>query len=97
MFAFAPSTSTTVGSTLQHYTWPCTPAMLAELNDWLETPSSNYGWIIIGGEDGGYSAHRFGSRQNGTPENRPRLTISYLTSDEIFVDGFEPSASCSGS
>lgn len=88
-FEAAPTVTTTVGQTLGYYRWACTQALLLELNDWLQAPETNHGWILIGGEEGGQSAHRFNSRENSTPEHRPRLTLWYITDDTVFLDGFE--------
>jgi len=89
-----PSAVMTIGQNLQHYTWGCAPALLADLRYWQENPEQNFGWIIVGGEIAGYSAHRINSRENANVEQRPLLTLVYLTADEVFIDGFEVGAGC---
>jgi len=93
-FAATSSAATIVGQQLQNYSWTCTSALLDDLNGWLATPSSNFGWIMVGGEDGGFSAHRFSSRENSNPDQRPKLTLIYQSADDLFRDGFEATPDC---
>jgi len=93
-FAATASAATTVGQQLQSYTWTCTSALLDDLNGWLSTPSNNFGWIMVGGEDGAYSAHRFSSRENLNIDQRPKLTLIYQSADDLFRDGFEATPDC---
>lgn len=53
--------------------------MIADVQQWLGDPSSNFGWILIGNEASNSTSKRFDSRENPTEENRPRLTITYMT------------------
>jgi hypothetical protein len=57
------------------YTWSG-PQLLADVQAWLDNPSSNFGWILVGPENV-TSAKRFDSRESTVAENRPRLTITY--------------------
>ena len=93
-FAATASAATTVGQQLQSYTWTCTSALLDDLNGWLITPSNNFGWIMVGGEGGGFSAHRFSSRENSNTDQRPKLTLIYQSADDLFRDGFEATLDC---
>jgi hypothetical protein len=88
------SAKTTVDELQQHYTWSCNDGLLADLNDWLNNPEMNFGWLIVGGEAAAKNAHRFDSRENSTVENRPKLTLVYRKKDDIFVDGFEQFSGC---
>ena len=49
--------------------------MIADVQDWLDNPSSNFGWIIKGNESTQRTAKRFNSRENGS--NPPTLTIDF--------------------
>lgn len=60
-----------------YYTWGSTAAMVADVQAWLDTPSSNRGWLLLGNESIVRTAKRFDTRQNTSAERRPRLTISY--------------------
>lgn len=93
-FAAAPSAATTVGQTLGPFTWSCTAALVADLQDWLEAPAANYGWVLAGGEEAGYSAHRFNSREHFTPAERPVLTVHYQPPGTLLADGFEDLPTC---
>lgn len=93
-FAPAASSSVTVGQAEQPYTWPCTSALLDDLRTWHEDIGTNFGWIVIGGEATGQSAHRFDSRQHPDPAQRPRLRITYRPPDHVFADGFEAVPAC---
>jgi len=54
------------------------PQMTTDVQGWLDNPSANFGWIIIGDEATARSARRFDSRESPTPPARPQLTISYV-------------------
>ncbi|MHC4709526.1 MAG: multicopper oxidase domain-containing protein, partial [Planctomycetota bacterium] len=59
------------------YTWGSTDAMVADVQSWLDAPSSSYGWLLKGNEVNARSAKRFDSRQNGDVNNRPVLTVNF--------------------
>lgn len=71
-----PSASTTVG-VVGFYTWGSTSELVNDMQSWLEQPSTNFGWILIGDEDIAGSAKRFDSRENPTMNFRPVLTITF--------------------
>ncbi|MCX6137867.1 MAG: DNRLRE domain-containing protein, partial [Ignavibacteriales bacterium] len=76
------------GSTLSvggigSYSWPSTPALVADVQQWLDTPAVNYGWIVIGDESANATAKRFESRDNATAANRPSLKITYNTTTSV--------------
>lgn len=71
------------------YTWGSTPQMVADVQAWLSTPSSNFGWMILGDESTSRTVKRFSSSENPAPSTRPVLTITYSSDETIFVDGFE--------
>ena len=93
-FESTPSAETLIGPQLQQYTWACNADLLDELNDWHDNPEMNFGWIIVGGESGGFNAHRFNSRENNNPEHRPKLTLVYAAKDHVFEDSFEQFTGC---
>ena len=51
--------------------------MVADVQDWLDNPANNFGWIVIGDESSSRTAKRFDSRENPTEGNRPQLTVNY--------------------
>lgn len=79
-YASTPSASQTV-SVLGTYTWGSTTEMVADVQQWLDTPAGNFGWITVGNEDTASTSKRFDSKDNGVPTVRPSLTVTFtLTS-----------------
>lgn len=50
--------------------------MIGDVQDWLENPSENFGWILIADESV-KSAKRYASRESSQEARRPRLEIEY--------------------
>ncbi|MCL0101783.1 DNRLRE domain-containing protein [Dehalococcoidia bacterium] len=73
------SSGSSVVSTVGAYSWGSTPEMVADVQGWLDLPATNFGWIVIGGEDMNQSAKRFDSRENPSIANRPALVIEYMS------------------
>jgi hypothetical protein len=59
------------------YSYSSTPELVADVQGWLEDPSSNFGWVLVVDSPASGSAKRFDSRENGTASSRPKLTIEY--------------------
>ena len=75
-FASAES-STAAISGLGDYTFPTTPALVADVQSWVDSPDSNHGWILISeSEEVSRTARRFGSRESSSP---PQLTVTFTT------------------
>lgn len=50
----------------------------ADVQDMLDVPGTNFGWIVVGDEiPAGRTARRIASRENGDAGARPKLTITY--------------------
>ncbi len=62
------------------YEWSSS-AMVQDVEGWLQDPSSNHGWILLGDETASRTAKRFDSRENPVSENRPRLSITFEIPD----------------
>ncbi len=60
------------------YNWS-TPQLAADVQEWLDAPATNLGWLLLGNESVGGTAKRFDTRENPTPANRPLLTIGYTS------------------
>ena len=58
------------------YTWS-SAGMVADVQARLETPATDFGWMIRGDESASKTAKRFDSRQHSTVANRPLLTIEF--------------------
>lgn len=75
---FSPAASASTNVTGQgSYTWGSSSGLVDDVQHWLDNPSENFGWILIGNESQNKTAKRFDSRENGTESNRPLLTITY--------------------
>ena len=73
----APSATATVPG-VSLVTWGSTAGMVADVQSWLDTPASNFGWIVIGDEGQPRTAFFFDSRQNqDVPPVPPELTIEF--------------------
>jgi hypothetical protein len=77
-FDTAASGTQTVTTILGPYTWASTPAMVADVQAWLDTPLSSFGWLVMGNEDGSRTSKKFASRESPDVPARPALAIEYL-------------------
>ena len=56
------------------YTWGPTSQMQADVQDWLDNPASNFGWLLRASDETSLQTARgFDSRQSLTAANRPVL------------------------
>ncbi len=75
---FVALTSTAqVVAGLGDYVWPSTPEAVADVQNWLDSPATNFGWVLIGSESGDGTARRFNSRHHPDLATRPALSITY--------------------
>jgi hypothetical protein len=58
------------------YTWSSTAQLVADVQGWVNSPASNFGWIVQGNETTQQSVKRFDSREAGAA-TRPQLTVVY--------------------
>lgn len=66
-----------VGMATIDYTWGSTPAMVGDVQDWLDNPATSFGWLLRGNESTGFTAKKFGSKENTVPAFRPTLTVNF--------------------
>ena len=71
-FSATVSASQSVGA-IGVYTWSSSQ-MRADVQSWLDDPSSNFGWLVLGDESDILTAKRFDTRESASP---PVLTIQY--------------------
>ena len=85
----AASDTTNVGG-IGFYTWT-SAAMESDVQAWVNAPSTNFGWILIGNESTPGTAKRFDSRTYPDSSRRPQLTVSFTIQVDIgaccFDDG----------
>ena len=73
-FVATASGSTAVGG-IGLYSWTATPALIADVQGWLDDASSNHGRLLSGSESARRTAKRFASREAGA--TGPVLTLQY--------------------
>lgn len=81
-FAIGGSGSRDVGN-IGFYTWGSTTQMVADVQEWLDHPEENFGWVLIGNETAQTTAKRFDSKENLVAANRPELTVTYTVSTSV--------------
>lgn len=65
------------------YTFGSTSQTVADVQDWLDNPGSNFGWIVRGDEVNSRSAKRFASSASAVVSERPTLIIDYYVLDGL--------------
>jgi hypothetical protein len=75
-FAAAASAVQSIGGE-GSYEWS-SAELAADVQDWIDNPSSNFGWLLLGDESTPGSTKRFDSRENPATEFRPVLTVAYV-------------------
>ena len=75
-FVSTPSASTVIGGQNGYYTWSGA-GVVADAQSWLDSPATNFGWVLRGNETADQTAMRFDTRENPTIANRPQLTVTY--------------------
>jgi hypothetical protein len=76
--AQAASGSALVGSAPADILFDATPAMVADVQSWLDQPLANFGWQLrVDETQVARTAKRFGSRENAEPALRPVLLVTY--------------------
>jgi hypothetical protein len=95
LFHAEASASTVVGSPNQRYTWSAqvdasgsaAPLLVQDVQAWVDAPTTNHGWVLVGKEDGTQNAKRFSSRTSAEP---PRLSVRYREAEPNAQDGDVP-------
>ena len=82
-FAVTASATTTVGG-VGAYAWSA-PGVIADVQSWLSTPASNYGWLLAGNESTLMTAKRFNSKEHVTPSARPALVVAYSVPYAVYL------------
>ena len=65
------------------YIFGSTSAMVADVQDWKDNPTANFGWILIAGEES-TTAKRFDSRSNPDELYRPVLEVEFSATGSPF-------------
>jgi hypothetical protein len=75
-FDAAASADTEVGPAGRYF-WSSTPEMVADVQSWLDDPTSEHGWILIGDEQAPSTVKRFESRESPNAAGQPRLVVEF--------------------
>jgi hypothetical protein len=79
-FSATSSASLTIGGTTTGvpYTWSSTAGLVSDVQSWLNTPSSNFGWILVNTDETSIRTFRaFFTREAATAAYHPQLQITY--------------------
>jgi hypothetical protein len=77
-FAASASAIATVSQTLDSsFTWASTSALVSDVQSWLDTPSSNFGWALVGDEAAARTFRQFYTREASNPAFRPTLVVGF--------------------
>jgi hypothetical protein len=75
-FGSSASASALVGGP-GSYSWGSTAELVADVQSWLDDPTSNHGWMLIGDESASATVKRFDARENADPTVRPVLVVDF--------------------
>jgi len=70
--------SASAGSAGEDIVFNATTAMIARVQGWLDQPSTNFGWMVVGNESATRTAKEIESRESSSASTRPTLAIDYL-------------------
>jgi hypothetical protein len=85
------STTASIGDVLDSpYFWSSTPALVTDVQNWLDAPSTNFGWALINAHEETIRSQKVFYSRDATqtasgepgsldPSWRPSLTITYVT------------------
>lgn len=60
------------------HNWPSTATAVADVQSWLDLPSSNHGWLLkLDNESVAQTTKVFGTREATAPAERPQLVIDF--------------------
>jgi hypothetical protein len=77
-FSLTVTASQSVGPVGQ-YTWNSTQ-MVADVQEWLDNPAGNFGWLVLGDESASATSKRFDTRESASP---PLLTIEFIPGPRV--------------
>lgn len=60
------------------HTWPSTPQVVSDVQGWLDSPASNFGWLLkLDAENVSQSTKVFGTRESLDPAEWPTLIVDF--------------------
>jgi spore coat protein A, manganese oxidase len=103
-FLATPSATTDVGGIGSTFEWS-SAGMVADVQAWLDNPTTNHGWILVSQTTASGQAKRYASREFTEAALRPVLEITFVPSGPTgaccLADGscatvLDPGAACTG-
>jgi hypothetical protein len=84
-FAATASASTMVGRANMAYIWDSNsnPGMVEDVQSWLDNPSSNFGWLLLGDESKAATARVFSTREAQTQGAAPSLVVTFTPATPV--------------
>jgi hypothetical protein len=76
-FIASASQSANFSSSPQTLNFLSSTQLVADVAAWVNNPTSNYGWIVLGDEPANQNARRLLSREHADSLTRPRLMVEY--------------------
>jgi hypothetical protein len=87
----ASATTSVTGPVDTPYTWTSTPALVADVQSWLNTPATNFGWLLFNTNEATIRSLKAFYSRNATQDSsnlpnsldpawRPSLEVTYTTS-----------------
>ncbi len=68
--------STNFGTSITTYSFASTSGMVSNVQAWLNSPATNFGWLMKASTEAGTSARELGSGESAVAD-RPTLTVTY--------------------
>jgi len=79
----APVSASLAVNAIGAYTWASTTQLVADVQGWLNSPSTNFGWAVVGNEEATGTSKRFDSRENPLATDQPQLTVNYTAATSV--------------
>ncbi len=83
-FISTSSAETIVGATTNTgYAWLSTPALVADVQEWVDNPSSNFGWLLENSDEVSTRTFRaFFTREETNSTLQPQLQVTFIPPSE---------------
>ena len=87
-FNSSPSATAPVAN-VDFYAWTSTAQLVSDLQSWLDSPQTNFGWVLVADDESlSQTARRFDTRENQNPYFRPTLQVQFTPpADGGVIDG----------
>lgn len=82
-FVITATATTTVGA-VGGYRWT-SPSVVSDVESWLNSPATNYGWLLTGNEGSPMTAKRFNTKEHPSPSARPLLVVTYTVPHAAYL------------